>query len=349
MIFAQFFRLEGLGEFDAFEQIFQINQVAFARLFHQIGASDQLLRAMESQTHRPDADFVDDLFEEVDQRVNRFVVIARRVFLESRLLRLLDSRMMRGDADMARALVAFAATGASDRRHRHRAEADAVGAEQHQLDHVRARFDSAVGPDFDAVAQSGFEQRAMSFLDANLDRHSDVTQRVFARRSGAAVVAADGDDVGARFGDAGGDWADEWHRRNFDRNLSVRVRGLEFCDHLRQVFNRIDVVIVRRREQINAARRVARLRDQLGDFHSGQVPAFAGFGALADFDLDEIGAVEQVNVDAEAARSDLLSAILFVPAHHIGDFAAFAVHRHDLQTLRGFGVSAESGFALRAE
>ncbi len=285
---------------------------------------------MEAQAHCPDADLVDDFFEKRHQRVNRFVVIARRVLLESRLLRLLDRRVVRGDADVARALVAFAATGAADGGHRHRAEADAVCAEQHQLDHIRARFDPAVSPDFDAVAQTSFEQRAVSFLDADLDRHSDVAQRVLARGSGAAVVTADSDDVGARFGDAGGDWADERYGWNFDRDLRVRVRGLEFRDHLRQVFNRVDVVIVRWREQINAARRVARLCDQLCDFHSGQVTAFARFRALADFDLYEVGAVEQVNVDAEAARSDLLPTILFVLAHHIGDFAALAVHCHYL-------------------
>src|SRR5262245_25914822 len=111
---------------------------------------------------------------------------------------------MRGYSHVAGALVTLAATRASDGGHGHRAEADAVRAQQHQLDHVRAGFDSAVGPDFDAVAQPSLEQSAMRLFDADLHRHSDVAQSVFARRPRAAVVAANGDDVGARLGDAGG-------------------------------------------------------------------------------------------------------------------------------------------------
>src|SRR5215470_16851163 len=55
-------------------------------------------------------------------------------------------------------------------------------------------------------------------------------------------------------------------------------------------------------ESRSMPRRVARPGDQLCDFHSGQVPAFTRFRALADLDLYEVGAVEQMNVDAETAR-----------------------------------------------
>src|SRR5262249_27656595 len=77
--------------------------------------------------------------------------------------------------------------------------------------------------------------------------------------------------------------------------------------------------------------------------------AFTRLRALSDLDLYEVGAVEQMNVDAETPRSHLLAAKLLVPAHHVGDFAAFTVHRDDLQALGRFGVGAESRFALRPE
>src|SRR5215813_729074 len=349
VILAQLLRLECFGELNALEQIFEVDPVQPARLPHQVGAPDQFLRAVEAEPHSPDADLVDDLFEKGHQRVYGFVVIARRVFLEPRFLGLLDRGVVRGDAHVARALIALAAARASDRGHGHRAEADAVRAQQHQLDHVSAGFDSAVGPDFDAVAQPRLEQSAVGLFDADLHGHSDVTQRMFARRPCAAVVTADGDDVGARLGDACRYRADEGHRRNLDRDFRVRVGGLQLGDHLRQVFDRVDVVIVRRREQVDALRSVARLRDQFRHLHSGQVSALSRLRALADLDFDKIGAVEQMDVDAEAPGSHLLAAILLVPAHHVGDFTALAVHRHDLQTLGGFGVCAEGRFTLRAE
>src|SRR5262249_38760967 len=207
----------------------------------------------------------------------------------------------------------------------------AFGPAEPRLVRLRALFAPAVGPALYAVAQPRLEQGPMSLFDADLDRHSDMTQRMFARRPGAAVVTADGDDVRARLGDARGDRADERNRGNLDRDLRVRIGGLQLGDHLRQILNRVDVVIVRRREQVNTLRRVASLGDQLGDFHSGQVPAFTRLRALADLNLYEVGAVEQMNVDAETPRGHLLAAKLLILAHHIRDFAAFTVHRDDFQ------------------
>jgi hypothetical protein len=68
------------------------------------------------------------------------------------------------------------------------------------FDHIGARLDPTIGPDLDPAAQAGPRQRAMGLLDPDLDRHSDVAQRMLARRSGPAIVAADRDDVGVRLG-----------------------------------------------------------------------------------------------------------------------------------------------------
>ena len=105
------------------------------------------------------------------------------------------------------------------------------------------------------------------------------------RRAGAAVVARDQHDVGVRLRDAGGDRADAGDRDELHVNARLRVRVLQVVDELRQVLDRIDVVVRRRRDQADAGRRVAHLRDPRIDLVAGQLTAFAGLGALRHLDL----------------------------------------------------------------
>src|SRR5262249_57919915 len=46
--------------------------------------------------------------------------------------------------------------------------------------------------------------------------------------------------------------------------------------------------------------------------------SLARLRALADLDFDEVGAIEQMDVDAETSGSHLLAAILLVSSHHVG-------------------------------
>ena len=79
------------------------------------------------------------------------------------------------------------------------------------------------------------------------------------------------------------------------------------------------------------------------------MPALARLGPLADLDLEKIGGIEQVHVDPEAARGDLLAAVFAVAAEHVGDLAALAVHADDVQPPGGLGVDAKGGLPLGAE
>ncbi len=81
------------------------------------------------------------------------------------------------------------------------------------------------------------------------------------RRAGAAVVARDQHDVGVRLGHAGRHRADAALGDELHRDARLAVRVLQVEDQLRQVLDRIDVVVRRRRDQADAGRRVPRLRD----------------------------------------------------------------------------------------
>src|SRR5207237_1238753 len=86
---------------------------------------------------------------------------------------------------------------------------------------------------------------------------------------------------GLRLGHARGDGADADLRNELYADPRFGIRVLQIVDQLRDVFNRVDVVMRRRRDQLHAGRGVAQLGDVLRYLAAGQLPAFAGLRARA--------------------------------------------------------------------
>jgi hypothetical protein len=80
---------------------------------------------------------------------------------------------------------------------------DSVGSEQHQLDNIPTRFDSAIGPDLNPAPKPGSSQRQMGLLNPYLNRHANVPQGVFPGGPCSTVIAANRDDVGVSLGNSG--------------------------------------------------------------------------------------------------------------------------------------------------
>jgi len=81
------------------------------------------------------------------------------------------------------------------------------------------------------------------------------------RRSGASVMAGDQNNIGVRLGHPSRDSADSDGTDQLDVDASPRVGIFEVVNQLREVFNRIDVVMRRRRNQPHARRRMPGLSD----------------------------------------------------------------------------------------
>src|SRR6185312_5376359 len=169
-----------------------------------------------------------------------------------------------------------------------------------------AGANAAVDLHRDAAAQLVGDEGLVRLGKPDFPGRAGMLDRGEGARAGAAFVAGDGDVVGARLGDAGGDSADADLGDELDRHVAGRVDVLEIEDELRQVFDRIDVVMRRRRDQADARRRMAYLGDGLVDLVAGQLAAFAGLGALRHLDLHHVRVDEILGSDAEAARGDLL-------------------------------------------
>ncbi len=129
---------------------------------------------------------------------------------------------------------------------------------------------------------------------------------VTGRRAGAAVVPRDQDHVGLGLGHARRDGADARLADQLHADLGARVDLLEVVDQLRQILDRIDVVVRRRRDQRHARRRMPQPRDQLGHLDAGQLAALAGLRALGDLDLQLLALVEVLGRHAEPPRRHLL-------------------------------------------
>src|SRR6056297_2795771 len=129
-------------------------------------------------------------------------------------------------------------------------------------------------------------------------------------------------------------------------------------NQLRQIFDRINIVVRRRADQTDTGRAVANPRDVFIDLSTWQLSAFARLGTLRDFDLNLIGVGQVFDRDAESTRGDLLDRrsfgiAVFQGLETDGIFAAFAgialaaqaVHRDRQRFVR---LGADTAKAHRA-
>ena len=181
------------------------------------------------------------------------------------------------------------------------------------------------------------DEHLLRLGDAELPGQAGVLDRRLRRGAGAAAVAADQDDVAVALGDAGGDRADAELGDELDVDARLRVRVLEVVDQLAEVLDRVDVVVRRRRDQLDAGRRVAHPADVVVDLVAGQLAALAGLGALRHLDLQVGGVRQVVGRDAEAAGGDLLDRALSRVAVGVGLVAVVV-----LAALAGVAAGADA-------
>ncbi len=186
--------------------------------------------------------------------------------------------------------------------------ADAVflGPHHRRHDDIAPGAQAAIGAKGHAVAQVVHRQNLMRLGEAHLPRQARVFDRGRGRGAGAAVVARDQDHVGLGLGHARRNRADARRSHELDRHLAARVDLFEIVDQLREVFDRVDVVVRRRRDQGHAFGRMPQTRDQLGNLHPRKLAALAGLGPLGDLDLKLFAGIEVFGGHTEAARGHLL-------------------------------------------
>src|SRR6202171_1279125 len=173
----------------------------------------------------------------------------------------------------------------------------------------------------------------MRFAQTDLPGKTGVFDRSERRRTSAAVVATDGDDVGASLSNARGDDAHARAGDEFNANASARIRSTQIVDQLGEIFDAVNVVVWRRRNERRARSCVPDACDVFRDFARGQLAAFAGLGSLRDFDFELLGVNEVVRGNAATAGGYLLN--------FVGSLRFAAVQRRIFSAFTGVATAAE--------
>ena len=97
---------------------------------------------------------------------------------------------------------------------------------------------------------------------------------------------------------------------SFTDTVARRVHALQIVDQLREIFDRVDVVMRRRRDQRHAGVEWRVLRDDRIDLVAGQLTAFARLGALRDLDLQLAAFTRYSAVTPKRADATCLIALL---------------------------------------
>src|SRR3546814_5985260 len=155
-------------------------------------------------------------------------------------------------------------------------DAELFGAENRGDDDVAPGLEPTVGAQPDAVAEAVERENLIDFGQAHFPRRAGIFDAGLGRGAGAASVARDEDDVGVRLGDPGSHRADARRADQLHADARLRIDLLQVVDELRQILDRIDVVVGRRADQRDAGRRVAQPRDELGDLEARKLAALAG-------------------------------------------------------------------------
>ena len=215
-------------------------------------------------------------------------------------------RVLRRNAHRAGVQMALAHHDAAHRHQRRGGKAELLGSQQRRNHHVASGLQLAVGLHPNAAAQIVQQQHLLRLGQSQLPRNARVPDRAQRRCARAAAVAADQHHVGVRLGNAGGHRSHAHLGDQLHADARLRIHVLQVVDQLRQIFNRINIVVRRRRNQRHPRRRVPQLGDHLVHLVTRQLSALAGLGALRHLDLQLVGVHQVIRGHAKARRSHLL-------------------------------------------
>ena len=142
------------------------------------------------------------------------------------------------------------------------------------------------------------------------------------------------------------------------RNARLRIHVLQIVNQLRQIFDRVNVVMRRRRNQPHARDRMAHPRDHLVHFVARQLAALAGLRALRHLDLQFVGVHQVIRGHAEPRARHLLdraarqspfgraeTRLVLAAFAGIAILPADAVHRDGQRFVRLFARSSRNDIA----
>src|SRR6185503_12690412 len=157
------------------------------------------------------------------------------------------------------------------------------------------------------------------------------------RGAGAAIVAANQHDVGVGFGHACRDRADSDLSDQLDADPGRVIGALQVVDQFGEVFDGIDVMMWRWRDETDARSGVPNSGDLRINFVTRKLSAFARLRTLRDLDLQLLSIDQIVAGDTKPPGSDLLNSA-------VARVAAVVDHvtRRILSAFPGIALAADA-------
>mmetsp|Transcript_22651 Transcript_22651/g.65931 ORF Transcript_22651/g.65931 Transcript_22651/m.65931 type:complete len:300 (+) Transcript_22651:1079-1978(+) len=224
--------------------------------------------------------------------------LARELFAQQRVLG--------GHAHGARVQVALAHHDAPQGDEWRCREAELLGPEECSDHHVAPVLQLAVGLELHPGPEVVQHQGLLRFGDPELPGQPRALHPGPGRGPGAAVVAADGHVVGLGLGHARGHHADPNLRHQLHRYLSLGLGVLQVVDQLRQVLNRVNVVVRRGADQPDTRGGASAFANIVGDFEPWELTPLPRLGPLGHFDLDLVRVGQVVGGHTEPPAGHLL-------------------------------------------
>ena len=169
---------------------------------------------------------------------------------------------------------------------RGRANAKLLSTQHGRHHHVTPSLQAAIGAQPHPVAQPVELQDLMRLRQPHLPGQASIFDRGDGRGTRAARMARDQNGIRLRLGHTGRNGANARARHQLHADHRVRVDLLQVIDELRQILDRINIVMRRRADQRDTRGGVAQLGDQPRHLEARQLPALARLGTLRDLDLD---------------------------------------------------------------
>ena len=136
--------------------------------------------------------------------------------------------------------------GTTQRHYRRRPKPECFGAKQRRDHHIAAGAEAAVHAYLDPLAQAVAHENRLRLRQSQLPGGTGVLDRREWRRARAAIVAGDQHVIGVCLGDARRHRADARFGDELHADAGRRIHLLEIVDELREVLDRVDVVVWRR-------------------------------------------------------------------------------------------------------
>ena len=241
--------------------------------FEFVGASNHFVEGADAEFGHDFAHFLGDEVHEVDHMLR----ITSELGTQFGILCC--------DADRTGVHLADAHHDAADRDQRGGGKAKFFRSQKSSNDDIATSFKLTVGFDGDAAAQIIQQERLVGFGDTEFPRQACIFDGGLWGGARTAIVPTDQDHVCVTFRHTCRNRAHPNFGDELDVDACITVGVLQVEDELRQVFDRVDVVMGRGRNETHARGRETGFGDPRVDFATRKLTTFAGLGTLRHLDL----------------------------------------------------------------